>query len=338
MEALLQELPWWLTLENVLRFADSKIFSAIYWGAAAVVAVIGFIARMHYRDRNLKRLLDAYIAKAARGEGRERATVKEVISRAIRKARGLTPSGATVPFDVSDVFQEAARLCAQRQPHRAIELLRREAEKCESTIEYARHQVRLAQQRAATAHLEIGFILRDQGRGVDAIEAFTEMLRVNPEDLDALRMRGLQYRELERYDDAIRDFNTVLYCVQGDAAAVADTKRELALVHVARKRYADAFAALDEALKIEVERGSQRGTALTHESIGGAKAARGWRQQAEEAYTLALKIFRDLGDNEGVERVAKLLGQLKEAREEEARRRREGRATDGQPEGAPLLH
>jgi len=34
------DLPDWLTLEFVLRIMDSKIFSAIYWGAAAIVAII----------------------------------------------------------------------------------------------------------------------------------------------------------------------------------------------------------------------------------------------------------------------------------------------------------
>ena len=333
MEAFLQELLAWLTFENAIRIADSKVFTAIYWGSAAVVAVVGFVARMRYRDRNLKRLLDAYIAKARRGEGKERASVKEVIGRAIRKARGLSARGDAVPFDVSDVFQDAARLCAQRQPNQAVDLLRREAGKCESTIEYARHQVRLAQQRAATAHLEIGFILRDQGRAVDAVGAFTDMLRVNPEDLDALRMRALQYRELERYDEAQRDFNVVLHYVQGDVSAVADTKRELALVHLGRKRYNDAIAVLDQAMQIEVERGSERGTALTHESIGGVKAARGWWQQAEDAYNRAMKIFRDVGDSESVERITKLMSQLKEAR-----RRRQGRSTGEQPDPAPILH
>jgi tetratricopeptide (TPR) repeat protein len=338
MESFLQGLPAWLTFENVVRIADSKLFSAIYWGSAAIVALVGFIARMRYRDRNLKRLLDAYIAKASRAEGKERNSVKQVIARAIRKARGLTPRGEAVPFDVTDVFQDAARLCAQRQSNQAIDLLRSEAEKCESTIDYAKHQVRLAQQRAATAYLEIAFILRDQKRSVDAVGAFTDMLRVNPEDLDALRMRALQYRELGRYDDAERDFNLVLYYVQGDRGAVADTKREMALVHLARKRYTDAFTALDEAMQIEIERGSEPGTALTHESIGGAKAARGYWQQAEDAYNRALKIFRDERDSEGVDRVTILMSQLKEAREEDARRRRLGRAAGEQPNPAPILH
>lgn len=36
MEGLLIELPSWLTAENVFKILDSKIFSAIYWGSAAV--------------------------------------------------------------------------------------------------------------------------------------------------------------------------------------------------------------------------------------------------------------------------------------------------------------
>ena len=64
MEAFLTELPAWLTVENIFKLLDSKIFSAISWTASAVVAIIDFIAKMKYRDKNLKKLLDAYIVKA----------------------------------------------------------------------------------------------------------------------------------------------------------------------------------------------------------------------------------------------------------------------------------
>src|SRR5262245_25400850 len=79
----------WLTTDFILRVLDSKIFSAIYWGGAAIVAIIGLIARVKYRDRNLKGLLDRYVEKAREGEGNERRSVKDVIGRAMRKARGL---------------------------------------------------------------------------------------------------------------------------------------------------------------------------------------------------------------------------------------------------------
>ena len=118
MEALVLgfiELPEWLTLEFVLRIMDSKIFSAVYWGAAAIVAVIGFIARMKYRDRNLKRLLDAYVDKAKKADGHERQSVKVVISRAISKARGLVARGsAAQQFSSSDVFENTARFLPRR--------------------------------------------------------------------------------------------------------------------------------------------------------------------------------------------------------------------------------
>jgi hypothetical protein len=58
---------------------------------------------MKYRDRNLKRLLDAYLEKARESEGKERESVKEVIGRAIRKARGLPVQGS---FNPADVFED----------------------------------------------------------------------------------------------------------------------------------------------------------------------------------------------------------------------------------------
>jgi hypothetical protein len=97
------ELPDWLTLDLILRILENKAFSAVYWLAAAVVAIVGFIARMKYRDRNLKRLLDAYLEKARKSEGKERESVKEVIGRAIRKARGLPVQGS---FNPADVFED----------------------------------------------------------------------------------------------------------------------------------------------------------------------------------------------------------------------------------------
>jgi tetratricopeptide (TPR) repeat protein len=314
------DLPSWLTPDFVFRVLESKIFSAISWGGAAIVAIIGFIARMKYRERNLKRLLDAYVAKATKAEGKERESVKSVIRRALRKARGLPTQGTTVAtFDTSNVFEDAARLCAQRQPNDAIEQLRREAANCEATVDYANHQVRMAQERAATAYLEIGSILRDQGRGHEALEAFSSMLRVHPGDLDALRMRGLQFRDLERYDEAERDLNSLLFFYANDRAATADVKRDMATVHLGRRNYTEAFKALDEAMEIEVQRDDQRGIALTHESIGSAKAVRTWWQQSEDAYMLSLGIFRNLHDAESAQRVTLALQGMQE------RRKRNGR-------------
>ena len=94
---------------------DSKVFSAVYWGGAAIVVIIGFFARTQYRDRNLKHLLNAYVAKATRGEGKERLSVKAVIGRAMSKARGMPAGGAAAAtFNPADPFEDAARLWAHR--------------------------------------------------------------------------------------------------------------------------------------------------------------------------------------------------------------------------------
>jgi tetratricopeptide (TPR) repeat protein len=320
------QIPDWLTPEFILRVLDSKIFSAIYWGAAAVVAVIGFIARMKYRDRNLKRLLDAYVEKATKGEGRERQSVKSVIGRAMRKARGLPARrGDRTTFRSSDIFEDAARLWAQRQPRDAIDSLRKEAAKCESTVNYVKHQLRLAQERAATAYLEIGSILRDQNQGTEALDAFNAMLRVNPEDQDALRMLGIQYRDLQRFREAEQNFTTLLFYVQSDPATAADIKRELAAVFVGSKEYQRAETTLDEAMKIETNRSNQRGIALTHESIGTVQTARSRWKQARRSYDDSKTIFHALSDTESVARVQVLTDRMEAARSEALQRRQQRR-------------
>jgi Tfp pilus assembly protein PilF len=338
MEALVLELPAWLNVDFIMRVLDSKVFSAIYWGSAAVVAVVGFIARLKYRKANLKKLLNAYVETARQAEGRERESVKEAIKRAADKARGLANGR---PFDPSKVFEDAARMFAQRQPDHAIQILVTEAGACEATIEFAKHRVRLCQERAATAHLEIGMIHRHQGQGLLAVEAFTSMLRVNPGDLDAFQMRGTQYRDLGRFTEAEGDFRALEYHVAEKPAAVADVKPELGAVFLGSGDYPRAESVLNDAMKIEEQLHSQRGIALTHESLGTVLTARKWWKQARRSYQDSKVIFNLLDDQESVDRVDKLVQGMIEARNQELRRRREKqRRVRRQPtvEHAPVLH
>ena len=334
MEAFL-ELPSWLTAENVFKLLDSKIFSAIYWGSAAVVAIVGFIARMKYRDKNLKKLLDAYIVKAQKAEGRERESVKEVMKRAIRKARGLANEQG---FHPSDPFEVAARMFAQSQPGLAIEILAKEAITCEATIDYANHRVRLARERAATAYLEIGMIEQHRGRGLEALAAFTSMLRVNPGDLDAFRMRGAQYRAMSRFNEAVGDFIALEQLLGGDRAAVAEVKRELAAVFLGSRDLARAEGVLNQAMVLEIELSSEGGKALTHERIGTVRTARKRWKLARKAYEEARTIFGQLRDGPAVIRLDEQLVLLDQIRNEELRRRREKQKRKTRPAPEPVLH
>ena len=339
MEALVFELPPWLNIEFILRILDSKIFSAIYWGSAAVVAVVGLVARLKYRKANLKKLLDAYVEQARQAEGRERQSVKEVIKRATDKARGLATKKG---FDPSKVFEDAARMFAQRQPGHAIQILAAEAGACEATIDFAKHRVRLCQERAATAYLEIGMIHRHQGQGLLAVEAFTSMLRVNEGDLDAFQMRGTQYRDLERFTEAEGDFRALEYHVASKPAAVADVKRELGAVFLGSGDYPRAENALNEAMLIEEGLHSQRGIALTHESLGTIRTARKRWKQARHSFEESRVIFKLLEDGDSVARVDKLIQGMLEARNQELRRRREKQRRPRRqpmvPEHAAVLH
>ena len=326
---LFVQIPEWLTKELVVEILQSKVFLAIYYGGAAVLGVVAYIGKRKYSERNLKALLDRHLEKAKASEGKERASVKAVISHALRKARGLPAQGGT-QFNPADVFQQAALLCAQRQPDHAIEVLKRETVLCEATVGYAQHQLRLAQERAATAHYEIGSIRRSQNKGADALDAFAAMLRANPGDHDALWWLGVQLRDLERFTESERYFNTLLHLVGNDQGMTADIKRELGAVFLGRKDYADAENVLAEAMQIEKDRHSQPGIALTQESIGAVKAGRRWWQKAREAYDESQRIFSALGDRESVERVQIAIDRM------EGLRRRGSQARNGDDIGTTV--
>ena len=197
--------------------------------------------------------------------------------------------------------------------------------KCEAAVEYAKHQLRLAQERAATAYLEIGSIRRDQSRGLEALDAFNAMLRANPGDLDALRMLAIQYRDLGRYREAEQNFTTLLFYVDKDPAAAADVKRELGAVFVGSKEYPRAETVLNEAMKIESDRSSQHGVALCHESIGTLRTARRWWKQAKRSYDDGATIFLALGDAESIKRVQLQMERMEAAQKDHLQRRQEKR-------------
>jgi tetratricopeptide (TPR) repeat protein len=329
------QLPSWVTWELVFHILDSKLFSAIYWGAAAVVAIIGFVARMKYRDRNLKHLLDGYVEKARKADIQERQSVKGVIGRAIQKARGQRARGRrAAQFHPSNVFEDAARYFAQSQAPIAMGVLRREAQLCEAAINHAEQQVRHTRMRAATAFLQIGSMLREQpGKEGEALNAFLDMERVSPNDPDALRMLGTQYRELNRYGEA-EQYLTKLLAQTREVSVIADIKRELGLVFIGAND-TRAEGVLQEALAIEQEARNQRGEARTYELLGVARSRFRWGL-ARRAYNASKAIFRMLNDTESVARVQGRLTVMELQRRAEKRRAR--RRTPPREDAVATVH
>ena len=171
--------------------------------------------------------------------------------------------------------------------------------------------------------MEIGMIQRHRGRGVAAIQAFMSMLRVNPGDVDALRMLGTQYRDMGLYVEAEQNFNALEYHVRGNPAAVADAKRELGAVFLGSRAFSRAEGVLNEAMEIEKSIPSQMGIALTHESIGAVQTARKRWAGAKRSYAASRLIFESLDDRESVARVDKHIKNMESARQEALRERRE---------------
>jgi len=96
-------------------------------------------------------------------------------------------------------------------------------------------------------------------------------------------------------------------------------------------------------MKLEEELFSQRGIALTHESIGTLRTAQRYWKKAKASYEQSRVIFNLLADRESVSRVDLLLSRLKDARDRELARRRatQKHYTAGavlRPERVPVFH
>jgi tetratricopeptide (TPR) repeat protein len=171
------------------------------------------------------------------------------------------------------------------------------------------------------------------GRVQDGIDQFTVVLDASPSDRPALLGRGLAYMQLESYDAAVADFQTLIDTNQGGEFAATDPQLEqayyeLGVAELARGRAAEAVAAEEAALRInggDADALYVFGTALiqTGDATKGVAALRravqyvpaGWC----EPYQGLVDGYTALGDADGTTyataMVALCEGRLDEARQ-----------------------
>ncbi|MFC2066651.1 tetratricopeptide repeat protein [Chloroflexota bacterium] len=80
----------------------------------------------------------------------------------------------------------------------------------------------------------------------EAKEAYNRILKLTPNNADALNNRGVVYAELERYDDALADYNRSLELRPNDAGALNNR----GAAYTKLERYDDAFADLNRSLEL----------------------------------------------------------------------------------------
>jgi tetratricopeptide (TPR) repeat protein len=169
------------------------------------------------------------------------------------------------------------------------------------------------------------------GRIEDGIEQFSLVLDAVPNDRAALLGRGLAYMQLESYDAAVADYQTLIAASQGEFAGsdpqLERAYYELGRAELARGRAAEAVAAEEAALRIDdgdADALYLLGTALiqTGDAGNGVAALRravqfvpsGWC----EPYQGLVNGYTALGNADGISYATAMVG-LCQGRLDEAR-------------------
>ena len=161
--------------------------------------------------------------------------------------------------------------------------------------------------RKIEAFHEHGSLLTTLGRYDEAVESFTEMLRLawtigargkGGAALNRLarvyRQRGEDARARELLERAL-----VMFRSAGDLRGVASTLDDLAQVHRLLAENDLATAAATEALEIRRTHADARGEAVSLTTLGTIELTRGNLDLAESYFSQALEIRRSIGDAEG---------------------------------------
>jgi tetratricopeptide (TPR) repeat protein len=154
---------------------------------------------------------------------------------------------------------------------------------------------------------EHGSLLTTVGRYDEAIEAFTQMLRLawsigaRGKGGAALNRIARVHRQRGENDEARQLLERALsmFRTAGDLRGVAATLDDLAQVHRLRSETDPAIQAAAEALEIRRSHGDARGEAVSLTTLGGIELDRGKLDVAGEFFEQALELRKRIGDREG---------------------------------------
>ncbi|TMA38899.1 MAG: tetratricopeptide repeat protein [Deltaproteobacteria bacterium] len=139
---------------------------------------------------------------------------------------------------------------------------------------------------SSMAHINLGLLLSDSGRGPEAIGHFREALRIDPQDGEAHDDLGNALAAQGKIDEAIAEYGTALG-MKGDHALVHNN---LGNALATRGRLADAAAHYREAIR------ERPRYAEPHSNLGNVLAATERLSEATAEYQAALRLDPDYTD------------------------------------------
>jgi tetratricopeptide (TPR) repeat protein len=151
---------------------------------------------------------------------------------------------------------------------------------------------------------QLGYVLRLLRRTSEALEAEVNALRLlrgESAQADVLGQLGIIYRELHRYDEAVRclDEAAGLYRERGDRHGEGMVLRTLGHVHFWRRDLRAAQETLERAIELLVAVGDRATEAWSRANLLSVLGA-DWRDgEAKEQFTKARDIFAAIGHRQG---------------------------------------
>ena len=141
-------------------------------------------------------------------------------------------------------------------------------------------------QASDASHYNFGLILKRLNKPTQALQQFSEALRINPAVPDAWNSRGTVFNDLAQYKEAIFDFDQAILLNPNYSGALANKGKSLA----ALKRYDEASAMYEKALALKPD--------LAEAWLGRGIVFAGFKRfdEAFAAYDKAFALKPDLAE------------------------------------------